>query len=69
MKNIEGKMYDIFLGMYKEMVISNQPDRLKKYQRELFETVDSIRHFSDMIESFGDNNKSEQLQINSLGHI
>ena len=51
MDNIDKKMYDIFLGMYKEMVISNQPENLKKTQRELFEVINSIRHFSSMIEN------------------
>lgn len=51
MDNIDKKMYDIFLGMYKEMVISNQPENLKKPQRELFEVINSIRHFSSMIEN------------------
>lgn len=62
MENIEGKLYDILLGMYKEMVISNQPEHLKKQQRELFETVDSIRHFTDLIEMCEDKNQPEKAQ-------
>jgi hypothetical protein len=62
MENVEGKMYDLFLGMYKEMVISNQPAHLKSKQRELFQTADSIKHWSSMIEISEENNQSAKTE-------
>ena len=62
MDNVEGKMYDLFLGMYKEMVISNQPEHLKSKQRDLFQTVDSMNHWNRMIEISEERNQPEKIE-------
>ena len=60
MNNIEDKMYDLLIGMYKEMVISNQPEHLKIPQRQLFENVALIKKWTGIIEVMEKKNLSEK---------